>query len=167
MTDSSNTNAHQPHPVTSDSSGPDDQPRSKPKRQVAPLLAAFFAGVLVTIGGFAIGNSLSGPNRDAAMEDVRGAIAACDLTEKIHPVETSASFTTFTDRTARELGGDVLIYSDMQCVFSELDMPHSVSDLIIKSKTIDGRMKETWGPYQVQWTRQENGGVAGQLSVPE
>ncbi len=137
------------------------------KRGVAPLIAVFLAGVLVTVGGFAIGKSLSsGPNREAAMRALEEAVVTCDLEGDLNPYDMHVSFRTFTNRTVEDVGSG-LTFGDVQCIFGELDMPLRISSLIRQSSTIDGHMKEQWGPYQIQWTHQELGGIQATILVLE
>lgn len=153
-------------PPSDSSSFPQPAPQHKRRTGHARLIISFLAGAATALAGVAVVRAVSGPDREAAFESLNQAVSTCDVGDYLHPGEMHASFRTFPDRMVTQQGNG-LTYKDLQCVLNELEAPHRITSLIIHSKVIDGRMKESWDSYQVQWTRQEDGGLEGILSITE
>lgn len=117
-------------------------------------------GIMLGVGGtFGIQSlmGLSGPNKALV-----NAVEACELesTLGIH-LEDGGKTITFDSKGEEDLiGAD---YTDVYCLFTELEMPRAISSHIGQTTSVDGRQTETWNGIRVSWSYHPNRGLDGLL----
>lgn len=79
---------------------------------------------------------------------------ACDAGEVVDDGRTIV-----LDMRGEEIFSGDLSYEDVVCVLDELGVPDSVHMKMGATRSVDGRLSDSWGHYEVSWTYHPDDGL--------
>lgn len=161
------------HPVPG--GAPPDQPVSRPRPRVSPILTGI-SGVAVGAGltlaivlPLTLGTGDGSPQaggagqaNDHTSTALADAAQACGSPDGV-TVEDNGTTLAFNHRGEDEYsGGDI---TEIVCVFTELEMPTRISTHMSQTTSMDGRQTASWDGWEVQWSYHPDRGMDGIVTV--
>lgn len=124
-------------------------------------LGGLIVGVLVAVLLFVLFAG-GGPGNSAAVKKLTAAYEECGSPKGIELRDDGRTLVFDHKGEEDSSGADLL---SILCVFSELDMPSSVSGHVDQTTAMDGRQTEAWDSYEIQWSYHPDRGLDGVLKV--